>query len=171
VAALYLDGVAFGDIIRVAAFSCPSLTRKNQMWDFHIFDFLYGGAERGRLRPGRFLVSGFPPPFVRCRPLSGCAPLHGGRPSMNLTFRPVVWVTLEKAAEYTGRSVDSFRHLIRDGKLVEGTHWKWSPDNRQHVNLEGYDQWVANSNSKGSARGRRPSSSTSGGTASGTGRP
>lgn len=36
---------------------------------------------------------------------------------MKLGCRPVVWVTLEKASEYTGRSVNSFRHLIRDGSL------------------------------------------------------
>ncbi|CAM3511659.1 hypothetical protein [Bordetella flabilis] len=74
---------------------------------------------------------------------------------MHLNFRPVIWVTLEKASEYTGRSIHSFRRLIRDGHLVEGTHWKWSPDNRQHINLEGYDRWVAESASKGSTRGRR----------------
>jgi hypothetical protein len=83
---------------------------------------------------------------------------------MNLNFRPVIWVTLDKASEYTGRSVDSFRHLIRDGQLVEGQHWKWSPDNRQHINLEGYDEWVQKSNSKGSTRGRRRSESRSNGT-------
>ena len=83
---------------------------------------------------------------------------------MNLIFRPVVWVTVEKAAELTGRSVDALRNLIRVGKLVEGAHWKWSPDNRQHINLEAYDEWVAKSNSKGSARGRRRSSLISDGT-------
>jgi hypothetical protein len=82
---------------------------------------------------------------------------------MNLNFRPVIWVTLEKASEYTGRSVPAFRRLIGDGRLLEGTHWKWSPDNRQHINLEAYDEWVAKSNSKGSTRGRRPSGSHSNG--------
>lgn len=83
---------------------------------------------------------------------------------MQLNFRPVIWVTIDKASEYTGRSVDSFRSLIQSGKLVEGKHWKWSPDNRQHINLEGYDEWVSKSNSKGSGRGRHPSSSISVGT-------
>jgi len=83
---------------------------------------------------------------------------------MLLNYRPVVWVVLEKASECTGRSVDSFRHLIRNGRLIEGTHWKWSPDNRQHINLEAYDEWVAKSTSKGSSRGRRRSSLTSVGT-------
>ncbi|MFM0501860.1 hypothetical protein [Paraburkholderia caffeinilytica] len=74
---------------------------------------------------------------------------------MTFNYRPVVWVTVEKAAELTGRSVDSFNHLVRDGRLVEGTHWKWSPDNRRHINLEAYDKWVETSTSAGSTRGRR----------------
>ncbi|CAM2142551.1 protein of unknown function [Pararobbsia alpina] len=88
-----------------------------------------------------------------------------GEYPMQLNFRPVVWVTVEKASELTGRSVDSFNHLVHDGRLIEGTHWKWSPDNRRHINLEAYDEWVATSQSKGSTRGRRPSSSASSGTA------
>ncbi|CAB3819188.1 hypothetical protein LMG2828_00365 [Achromobacter piechaudii] len=82
---------------------------------------------------------------------------------MPLRYRPVVWVVMEKAAECTGRSVHSFRHLIRDGHLIEGKHWKWSDDNRQHINLEAYDEWVSKSTSKGSSRGRRRSESTSDG--------
>lgn len=88
--------------------------------------------------------------------------------AVQLNFRPVIWVTLEKASEYTGRSVNSFSSLIQRGRLVEGVHWKWSPDNRQHISLEGYDEWVSKSNSKGSRRGRRPSLSTSDGIKSAT---
>lgn len=87
---------------------------------------------------------------------------------MNLKHRLVRWVMLEKASEYTGRSIDSFRHLIRAGHLIEGRHWKWSQDNRQHINLEAYDEWVAKSTSKGSTRGRRRSESTSAGTTAAT---
>lgn len=87
---------------------------------------------------------------------------------MPLRYRPVAWVVVEKASECTGRSVHSFRHLIRDGYLIEGKHWKWSDDNRQHINLEAYDEWVSESTSKGSKRGRRRSESTSAGTISAT---
>lgn len=87
---------------------------------------------------------------------------------MILAFRPVTWVTIEKAAELTGRSEKALYSLMDRGLLVEGTHWKWSPDNRKHINLEEYDKWVAKSNSRGSTRGRRPSSSASSGMASGS---
>ena len=72
-----------------------------------------------------------------------------------LNYRPVAWVTVDKASELTGRSVDSLNHLVHDGRLIEGKHWKWSPDNRRHINLEAYDEWVATSTSRGSTRGRR----------------
>lgn len=84
---------------------------------------------------------------------------------MTVNYRPTAWVVLDKASEFTGRSVDSFRRLIREGRLVEDIHWKWSPDNRQHINLDAYDEWVAKSNSKGSTRGRRRSVSISDGMA------
>lgn len=77
---------------------------------------------------------------------------------MRLNFRPVTWVTIERAAELTGRSAKAFYGLMDRGLLIEGVHWKWSPDNRKHVNLEEYDKWVEKSNSPGSTRGRRPSS-------------
>jgi hypothetical protein len=59
---------------------------------------------------------------------------------MPVNYRPTAWVVLDKASEFTGRSVDSFRRLIREGRLVEDIHWKWSPDNRQHINLDAYDE-------------------------------
>ncbi len=43
----------------------------------------------------------------------------------------------------------------------DGTEqWKWDDANRQMVNLEKADKWVEQSTSRGSRRGRRPSSST-----------
>lgn len=74
---------------------------------------------------------------------------------MNFIYRPVTWVTVQKASELIGRSMDSFNHLVRDGQLIEGKHWKWSPDNRRHINLDAYDEWVETSISTGSTRGRR----------------
>lgn len=76
---------------------------------------------------------------------------------MSLTLRPVNWVTISRAAEVTGRSEKAFYGLMDRGLLTEGTHWKWSPDNRKHINLEEYDKWVAKSNSRGSTRGRQAS--------------
>lgn len=80
-----------------------------------------------------------------------------------MTYRRVKWVVFEKASECTGRSIHFFRHLIREGHLIEGKHRKWSDDNRQHINLEAYDEWVSESTSKVSSRGRRRSESTADG--------
>lgn len=80
---------------------------------------------------------------------------------MTFNYRPVTWVLAEKVHELTGRSVQSLNNLVHAGVLVEGTHWKWSEDNRRYFNLEELDKWVSNSNSKGSMRGKRRSSSAS----------
>jgi hypothetical protein len=74
---------------------------------------------------------------------------------MASTYRPVYWVSVEEASELTGRSISSFYKLMEAGALVEGTHWKSSEDGRRLCNLEELDNWVANSTSKGSGRGRR----------------
>lgn len=57
-------------------------------------------------------------------------------------YRPVNWVVTKKAAELTGRTEDSLNHLVASGRLVEGVHWKWSPDNRRHFSLSALDEWV-----------------------------
>lgn len=74
---------------------------------------------------------------------------------MTFNYRPINWVTVEKLSELTGRAAGSLNNLVADGRLVEGVHWKWSPDNRRHFSSEAYDDWVANSKSKGTTRGRR----------------
>ncbi len=78
---------------------------------------------------------------------------------MNISF--VKWVTVKRAAEITGYSVSSIEHKIQSGMWAQGVEWKWADDNRQMVNLEAVDNWVERSTSRGSRRGRRPSSSTS----------
>ncbi len=77
---------------------------------------------------------------------------------MNISF--VKWVTPERCAELTGYSIDSIRHKIQSGLWAEGVQWKWADDNRQMINLHEVDKWVEASTSRGSRRGRRPSSLT-----------
>jgi hypothetical protein len=69
-------------------------------------------------------------------------------------YRPVNWVIIKRAAELTGRTVKSLNHLVANGHLLEGVHWKWSPDNRRHFSLDAFDEWEAKSKS-GATRRRR----------------
>ena len=79
---------------------------------------------------------------------------------MNMQISFVNWVTSARYAELSGLSEAGVRHRIESGLWAEGVQWKWDNAARQMVNISEVDKWVANSTSKGSRRGKRPSSST-----------
>jgi hypothetical protein len=82
----------------------------------------------------------------------------------------VRYVTIERASNLIGYSSDAIRTKIQTGVWAEGHEWKWAEDGRQLIDIEGYNKW-ASKPGRASMRGKRRSSSTSGGTASPTARP
>lgn len=51
------------------------------------------------------------------------------------------WVLINRASELIGYSEDAIRHMVKNGRWVEGRIWK-KVGNRVFINLEEFDRWV-----------------------------
>jgi len=54
----------------------------------------------------------------------------------------VKWITIRKFSEETGYSEDAVRSKIKRGDWLEGRVWKYAPDGRVLMSIEGYNEWV-----------------------------
>jgi hypothetical protein len=54
------------------------------------------------------------------------------------------WVTVKRAAELTGYTVDAIQKKISKSVWPEGLLWRNAPDGRRLINLEVFDKWVEN---------------------------
>jgi hypothetical protein len=52
------------------------------------------------------------------------------------------FVTIHKFAELSGYTPAAINTKIRDGIWPEGDVWIKAPDNRNLINVEGYEKWV-----------------------------
>lgn len=51
------------------------------------------------------------------------------------------WVTLKKASELTGQTVETLRMKIKEGRLPKGQIWIKAPDGRILIDMEVYPTW------------------------------
>ena len=79
----------------------------------------------------------------------------------------IIWVTIDRLAELTGRSSKAIENLVYGGHLAEGQHWKWDAAGRKIFNTLEFDKWQEKPG-RASTRGKRRSSSTSSGKESDT---
>ena len=54
----------------------------------------------------------------------------------------VRWVTIKRASELTGYTVDAINHKVKGGVWAQGKLWRKAPDGRILINLEEFDRWV-----------------------------
>lgn len=54
------------------------------------------------------------------------------------------WLSLRKYHEISGRTSDAMHGKIRQGKIIEGFHWKKDPDGAIMINWSAMDEWVEN---------------------------
>lgn len=57
---------------------------------------------------------------------------------------PVEWVRMDKYCDLVGMPVESARHLVKQGRWLEGKHWRLGPDRRRWVNIKRVQEWVEN---------------------------
>lgn len=60
------------------------------------------------------------------------------------------YFTINKFAEITGYTINAIRSKIQRGDWPEDVVWKRAPDNRQLIDIDGYNLWV-----DGSTRGSK----------------
>lgn len=53
------------------------------------------------------------------------------------------WVTLKKAHDIFGYSVEAFRGKINRGQIAQGVHWRKAPDRRILINVTAFNEWLA----------------------------
>lgn len=68
----------------------------------------------------------------------------------------VRFVTIGRYAELSGYSEAAIREKTQDGTWVEGREWKWAPDGRKMIDVEGAQAWCLKEG-KVSTRGRKRS--------------
>lgn len=54
----------------------------------------------------------------------------------------VRWVTINRAAELTGYTVDAIKHKVKGGVWAQGKQWRKAPDGRILINLEEFNRWA-----------------------------
>ncbi len=54
----------------------------------------------------------------------------------------VRWVTIKRASELTGYTVDAINHKVKGGVWAQGQLWRKAPDGRILINLEEFDRWA-----------------------------
>lgn len=69
----------------------------------------------------------------------------------------VRFVTIPRAAELTGYSETAIRSKTQTGEWAENREWKWMPDGRKLIDLEGYNAWCLKEG-RATTRGRHKGS-------------
>lgn len=55
---------------------------------------------------------------------------------------PAPYVTVQLAAAITGLTEKAIRRKIEDGKWLEGSQYRRSPDGGIFISIKGYQQWL-----------------------------
>lgn len=71
----------------------------------------------------------------------------------------VEWVTTKKIEDLFGFTEKAISRKIERGFLLEGKHWKWTPDNVRVFNIKTFNEWLKQKRTVVSMRGKHRSSS------------
>jgi hypothetical protein len=61
---------------------------------------------------------------------------------MNAILGRAQFVTVRKAAELTGYTVEEIQQRIDSGMWAEGEVWVWDGDSDFLINMQGYTEWA-----------------------------
>ena len=61
---------------------------------------------------------------------------------LNTVWHPNYWCLLSKMEEIFGYSVEALRSKIQRAQLVQGVHWRKSPDGRVIMNPHAFTTWL-----------------------------
>jgi len=79
-----------------------------------------------------------------------------------MNVAPARYVLIELAEAVTGYTVKAIENKIARGEWRQGREWKYAPDGRIVIDLEGYKKWVESQPAGARPRRGRASSLTSG---------